>query len=276
MNDAELKEWLKLLENVAPLLPANIELHKLLFVGGQGVVYRGLVDDINAAIKIYFPGQTNERIEREIRALRELRCDTIVDLLWADKVYFNERDLNVVATSFVEGMTINELINPDAPLEVSRLGILAYDVALAIQAMWARRIVHRDLKPSNVLLRLNGRACVIDLGLARHLDDSSLTQMGATWGTLGYLSPEQMKLVRNLTCKSDIFALGIILIEAAMGRHPTFGDQMRLQARSLHEELPREIRDWQYADLLKKMLQPSAPKRPKPEEILQILERYAK
>lgn len=275
MTDKEFNHWLESAENIAHLLPDDIQVHDKLFVGGQGVVYQGLVDSVEAAIKIYFPGQVDKRIEREIRALTELQCSTIVDLLWSGKIDFHGRELNVVATSYVDGTPLDKLVQSDTPIEIYQLGTIAYDVTLAIQAMWGSRIVHRDLKPSNILLRPDERACVIDLGLARHLNDSSLTQMGATWGTFGYLSPEQTRGVRQLSCKSDIFALGVILMELAMKRHPTFGDQLRLQARGFHEELPREIANWEHADLLKQMLHPRPTKRPLPNTILQKLQRYA-
>ena len=65
------------------------------------------------------------------------------------------------------------------------------------------------------MIRPDGRACVIDLGVARHLDQTTLTALGITWGTLGYMSPEQTRAVRQLTCKSDLFSLGVILLESA-------------------------------------------------------------
>ena len=278
MASDEFKEWLKVKENIAPSLPQFVQLHNLLFMGGQGIVYRGLVENVEAAIKIYFPGQVEKRIEREIVALRELKCPTVVDLLWSNRLVFRGRELSVVATSYVTGQPLNALVKPDVPdekLDLDEVAIIGYDVALAIEAMWSRKIVHRDLKPSNILIRPNKRACVIDLGLARHLNDSSLTQMDRTWGTFGYLSPEQTRMVRQLTCKSDVFALGVIMIEGAIGRHPTFGDQLRLEALGLHDTLPREFSGWTHAELLKRMLQPRATRRPLPEEILSTLKNYA-
>ena len=278
MSNDEFKEWLKHKDNIALSLPAFIQIDELLSVGGQGVVYRGLIDSVEAAVKIYFPGQVEKRIEREINALRELSCVTVVDLLWSGKLDFGQRELNVVATSFVTGQPLNTVIKADQPdekLELDEISVIGYDVALAIEAMWSRKIVHRDLKPSNILIRPTGRACVIDLGLARHLNDSSLTQMGRTWGTFGYLSPEQTRSVRQLTCKSDVFALGVVMVEGAMGRHPTFGDQLRMQALGLHNTLPREFSGWKYSGLLKQMLHPRPTKRPLPTDILNILKDHS-
>ncbi|MBX3059468.1 MAG: serine/threonine protein kinase [Anaerolineae bacterium] len=273
-QNSEFKQWLELPSNVSPFLPDFIQVTTLLEVGGQGVVYRGLAKGEDAAIKIYFPGQTDKRIEREITALGELNCANIVKLLWSDRLNIQDNELYVVATSYVAGTPLNHLIRQQE-LADHELAVIAYDVSRAIEAMWSRRTVHRDLKPSNIVIRADGRACVIDLGLARHLNDSSLTQMGATWGTRGYLSPEQNKGVRQLSCKSDIFALGVVLVECAMRRHPSGQDQQRLEALGLHNQLTHPLDSWQYAHLVKDMLHPRQTKRPLPSDILSTLSRYA-
>lgn len=268
-------DWLKDAKNVQPLLPTDIQLGVLLYdKGGQGIVYKGTVEGRDAAIKVYLPGQVHKRISREVDALRRLRCTSIVRLLWDGAISAEGHDLMVVATEFVPGESLSSRI-ASLPLAADELGRLAYDVTLAIQALWAQRIVHRDLKPDNVLLRPGGRACVIDLGVARHLGESSLTAVGTTWGTLGYFSPEQSRAVRKLTCKSDLFALGILLVESAEGGHPTQRDQARLLARNLHVSLPAKAHEWKHSDLLRKLLDPNPVRRPLPSNVLTALREYA-
>lgn len=274
INDHELREWLNSPLEVSAQLPAELRLTSVLDSGGQGIVYRGTYADEPAAIKVYFPGQLHRRIEREVAALEMMQCHSIVQLLWWGSLSYEGYDLPVVATKLVEGVPLNERL-ASSDLSFDQLGIVAYDVAAAIDAMWAYRIVHRDLKPNNILIRENGRACVIDLGLARHIDRSSLTAMGATWGTYGYLSPEQTKGVRQLTCKSDIYALGVVLVESALGRHPTQGDQLRLFAQHLEDNLPGKAENWDHSVLLKKMLHPRPTSRPKPKQIVEQLDSFA-
>lgn len=273
-NEQELRSWLNSPSAVSSVLPNNLELVSVLDSGGQGVVFEGSCDGHPAAVKVYFPGQLQQRVEREVHALETIRSDSIVRLLWHGSLSHEGYDLPVVATELVEGVPLDEHLesNQSTPYE---LGTIAYDVAAAIDAMWRYRIVHRDLKPSNILMRKNGRVCVIDLGLARHMDRSSLTVMGATWGTYGYFSPEQLRGVRQLTCKSDVYALGIVLVESALGRHPTQGDQLRLFARQLDQNLPHEIDNWQHAPLLKRMLHSRPTSRPKPKQILNELDNFA-
>jgi serine/threonine protein kinase len=269
------KDWLKSAANVCPLLPPDVQPTDLLDDGGQGVVYRGSVNGTAAAVKFYIPGQLEERIEREVVSLGQLSCPSIVRLLWHGKVNAQGHEIHVVATELVEGETLSRALAAGRRLNDDELCILSFDVAQAIAAMWARRIVHRDLKPSNILLRPNGRACVIDLGLARHLDQSTLTGSGMTCGTLGYMSPEQCRTPRALSCHSDVFALGVLLIEAAAGHHPSNRDQRRLVAMGLHQALPPEIANWSRAALLSQMLDPRANCRPRPDEILEALAAYA-
>ena len=196
-------------------------------------------------------------------------CNATVRLLWSGDVNTPFGVLPVVATEFVEGISLAERISA-APMTQTEVAAMGRDVASAINVMWARRIVHRDLKPSNVMVAAR-HSCVIDLGLARHLDQSSLTALGATWGTYGYLSPEQTRAVRQLTCKSDIFALGILMVEALCGRHPSNGDQAQLLKLRLHERLPRRARAVDYSALLAQLLHPRPTARPMPNVVLERL-----
>ncbi len=270
----DVNQWMRAPAKVASRLPAAVAIESLLAEGGQAVVYRGSVKGAAAAIKVYRPGQLQQRVQREVEALRSLSCPSVVQLLWDGVVKVGGYELPVVATALLPGTTLTEVLSR-RPLSHDELSVVAYDVAVAIDDMWSRRIVHRDLKPSNVLLLPSGRACVIDLGLARHVEMTTLTAAGVTWGTYGYMSPEQTRAVRQLTCKSDVFSLGIILVEAAMGRHPTNGDQLRLFAKKLHEMLPGAAGSWQHSVLLMDMLHPRPTMRPMPAAMIRVLAGHA-
>ena len=238
------------------------------------MVYRGKVNDNDAAVKIYYPGQLETRVEREIEALSRLDNPRIVKLLWSGRVQIDDYQLPAVATALIAGIDLCHRINRQG-LSHNEIGIIVYDIADAIAAMWEHRIVHRDLKPANILIIPDGRACVIDLGVARHIDRTPLTATGFTWGTMGYMSPEQTRGAKQLTCKSDIFALGVIAVECSLGKHPTRQDQLRLLAIGLHEYLPPQISSWEYSAILAEMLHPRPTKRPKPEDIMNILKKYS-
>lgn len=269
------KDWLSNPINVQSLMPDDISISCLIKAGGQGAVFLGKIDGMAAAVKIYFPGQLHTRIQREVDALANLQCRSIANLLRFGEIQFAKDSLQLVATEYVEGPNLDDYIDQQGQLSEDELGNLAYDVTSAIYTMWNRRIVHRDLKPENIIRRPSGRFCVIDLGVARHLEMSSLTAMGLTWGTYGYMSPEQTKTIRQLTCKSDLFGLGVVLVEAGLGRHPTQRDQLRLLARRLHESLPAPLDSMTLSSVIQSILDPKPTRRPKPLELIEQLSDFS-
>ena len=256
------------------VLPKQVIITEVLAEGGQGIVFRGAVDSRPAAVKVYFAGQVQQRVDREIAALNRLKCRSVAALLWSGTVDLKGTTLAVVATALVPGRPLSQWI-VEGPLTHALVGAVAYDVTEAIEHLWAGRIVHRDLKPSNIVVTPEGRACVIDLGVAKHLDLSPLTVVGMTWGTFGYMSPEQLQGAKQLTCKSDLFGLGVVLLECALGEHPSHQDQLRLLASRFHESLPPRVGAWPFAELAQRLLQPQPVRRPQPAYVASMLTAYA-
>jgi len=126
-----------------------------------------------------------------------------------------------LATSYVPGPSLWDAVRGDGPLPEDAVWRLAGGLAEALQAVHARGLVHRDLKPTNVLLAADGPR-VIDFGVARALDGTSMTTTGITFGTASYMSPEQAG-GEEIGPASDVFALGCVLCFAATGGVP-FGD----------------------------------------------------
>ena len=128
---SHVKSQLSNIEYVRNLLPNNIAVEEFHAIGGQGVVYRGSVGGEIAAVKIYFPGQVQKRIEREVSALGSLDCPNIVGLLWAGEVHLdNGDDLDVVATKLVPGIDLRATIQANQ-LTSDELCDVAYDIANA-------------------------------------------------------------------------------------------------------------------------------------------------
>ena len=243
-------------------------------VGGQGVVYRatrvrradGAACHDDVALKLHLDSGQDERVEREIRAAKDLHHHALATLLEEGTISVGGRPTRYVAWQFISGEPLDEKLS-SGPLDERQTLRIALDVSSALVALWSKHIVHRDVAPKNIMLRADGSAVLIDLGGARHLDNSTITAPGATFGTPGYFSPEQCRAEHALTCASDVFGLGIVLLECLVGHHPTNFDQRRLAlsppvASSLIPGASGSLRD-----LIDRMLQVRAPFRPRLAEL---------
>ncbi|MDN3024553.1 serine/threonine-protein kinase [Streptomyces sp. S.PB5] len=127
-----------------------------------------------------------------------------------------------MATEFVDGPNLRDAVLDHGPLPVDAVRLLAAALGEALTEIHARGMVHRDLKPSNILLAPDGPR-VIDFGIVRALEATALTRTGAVVGSVGYVSPEQIRNNGRVGPPSDVFALGAVLAYAAAGREP-FGE----------------------------------------------------
>jgi serine/threonine protein kinase len=126
-----------------------------------------------------------------------------------------------LATAFVPGPSLAEAVAGHGPLPARTLRVLGARLAEALGDLHTAGLVHRDVKPGNVLLALDGPR-LIDFGVARAPEDTSLTSTGVVVGTPGFLPPEQARGGRDLGPAGDVFSLGCVLAYAATGR-PPFG-----------------------------------------------------
>ena len=199
--------------------------------GGMGHVYRARDARLGreVAVKTLPEAWASDpahvaRFELEARAASALNHPHIVTIheLGADDEHV------YIVMELVEGRSVRALLG-EGPLPHARVLRLGAQVAEALAAAHDKGIVHRDLKPENVVVTPDGRAKVLDFGLARlaprvaELDDPTrtgpLTGAGAVVGTVAYMSPEQAQ-GRPVDFRSDQFSLGVMLYEMAAGRRP--------------------------------------------------------
>jgi outer membrane protein assembly factor BamB len=206
-----------------PRVAGQFRLRARLGSGGMGQVYLGYSPAGRAvAVKICHPEFAADpafvaRFAREVAAAR-----TVNGLFTAQVIDAGPDDSPPwLATSYVPGPSLHEAVARQGPLPPLAVWRLAAGLAEALQAVHARGLVHRDLKPANVLLAADGPR-VIDFGIARALDGTSLTTTGYSFGTPGYMAPEQAD-GQPATPASDVFALGSVLCFAATGDTP-FGE----------------------------------------------------
>ena len=176
----------------------------------------GLATGERLAVKIPRPGAggaaARAALEREARVARAVEHGALVRVHAAGTC---ERG-PYLAMELVPGATLREHLASQGPLPEGALRAIGADLAGALAALHAAGWTHGDVKPENVRLRADGRAVLLDLGLALHRDEDARAVRS---GTLPYLAPEQTQGARA-TSASDVFALGIVLHECSTGRHP--------------------------------------------------------
>lgn len=221
---------------VTAALDGRFSIRGVLRVGGQGVVFRatrtrtpdGHPVTEEVALKLHLDPQQDERVQREIRAMTGVRHPCLATLVEHGVATINGNQTRYAVWEFIDGTALDQRLNSGVP-GPRVAACVGRDVASAVDHIWTKRIVHRDVSPKNIMLKTGDLGAVlIDLGAARHLDESTLTAAGITWGTYGYFSPEQARAEKALTCGSDVFSLGVVLLQCLSGRHPTNGDQAAL------------------------------------------------
>ncbi|MGH3186390.1 MAG: protein kinase domain-containing protein [Streptosporangiaceae bacterium] len=188
--------------------------------GGMGRVYLGLSPAGRAvAIKVVQPNLA-EDTEFLRRFRQEVALAKAVSGIYTAPVVASglEEDPPWLATAFVPGPSLAQVVSDHGPLSEASLWPLLGGLVEALAAIHACGVMHRDLKPSNVLLATDGPR-VIDFGISRAADGVSLTATGVVFGTPGYVSPEQAE-GKPSGPASDMFALGCVIAYAARGVGP--------------------------------------------------------
>ena len=225
------------------------EVEALLGAGGMGEVYRARDTrlDRQVALKV-LPAATLADATARARLLREARLASQLNHPHICTIHeVGEADGHVyVAMELVEGEPLSERLARGAlpPEELLRLG---GQIADALAHAHAHGVVHRDLKSANVVVTPEGRAKVLDFGLAKRLAEHeldeatrsvvSLTAPGMVVGTLAYMAPEQLR-GGAADARSDIWALGVVLYEMASGARPFQGETGFALTSAILKEAP--------------------------------------
>ena len=204
--------------------------------GGMGIVYDAVDSDgRRAALKVINPGLAEDPVFRT-RFRREIEVSRRVSGTRTAAVLDAEPDSTPpwLATEFVEGRTLGEVIEDAGPITGEALTSLAVALLQALEEIHAAGVVHRDLKPSNVILTADTPK-VIDFGIAVAAEATSLTATGAFIGSAGWMSPEQVQ-GGEVTAAADVFSWAALIAYAATATRP-FGDGRpeALAYRVVHE-----------------------------------------
>ncbi len=191
--------------------------------GGQKWVFSAdHPSDGAVVLKLIQPRMSIDLVTREISAVRQVASPRVPEILDAGEIdtplgkcfWFRERR--------IEGSPVSDLLRL-GPLDIVRVLRLGLHTLEALAKSEQERIVHRDVKPANIICDKQDSFWLLDFGLARHLQLTSLTPTADAFGkcTPGYAPPEQIHNVkRDIDSRADLFALGVTLFECATGRNP--------------------------------------------------------
>ncbi len=216
--------------------------------GGMGVVLKAWDPSLRrtVAIKVLSPvlathGPARERFKREAQAAAAVVHHHVVAIFHID--VDKDSGLPYLVMPCVVGRSLQERLDRDGPLDITAVLRIGTQAAAGLAAAHAQGIVHRDVKPANILLE-NGveRVVLTDFGLARAVDDASLTQSGVIAGTPQYMSPEQAR-GEPTDHRSDLFSLGSVLYAMCAGRAPFRAPSALAVLRRVSDEHARPIRE---------------------------------
>ncbi|WP_295802523.1 serine/threonine-protein kinase [uncultured Microbulbifer sp.] len=219
--------------------------------GGMASVYLATQESLNrqVAIKLLRGSAGNGQVDLHERFIKEAHFIASLTNPHIITIYDISRLANgddYIAMEFVGGGNLSE--NAERFRKPAEILQLIYQIAEGLAAVHARGIIHRDVKPANILFRDDGTAVLTDFGIAKDVDNSSdLTQTGFSLGSPSYSSPEQAQ-GQPLDITTDIYGLGVILLELLLGHNPFKGNSHTATAIN-HIQQPLPALPAEYAHL---------------------------
>ncbi|MBM7085478.1 protein kinase domain-containing protein [Micromonospora sp. WMMD734] len=228
------------------VLSGRYRLDERVATGGMGDVWRAtdLVLGRQVAVKVLLPALVSDpdfiaRFRAEARIMAALRHPGIVQVFdcGEDRLADGSR-ADYLVMEFVEGEPLSRRIESAGHLDVAETMSVVAQAAQALHAAHAGGIVHRDVKPSNLLVQEDGTVVLVDFGVARSTNVTSITSTNAVPGTALYMAPEQAS-GRPVSAATDIYALGAVAYCCLTGQPPFTGDNpLQVAVRHLDDEPP--------------------------------------
>lgn len=233
-------------ESLATALAEEYELLDTLGVGGQGRVFRAVQRRTGKTVAIKClhggyvdPARSTQRFDQEIASLARLQHPNIVSLIDCGQ----HQQLSYAVMEFVAGREIDTHCRLSDLDPRGRVALVA-QICDAVQFAHDNAVLHRDLKPSNIIVDHQGTPRLLDLGLAKFLDqshDGQLTATGQAVGSIYYWSPEQSRGRNDIDVRSDVYSLGMLLFYLLTDTFPERRES--LQAGDLLKAVRADARD---------------------------------
>jgi len=214
--------------------------------GGMGTVLKGHEPSLNryVAIKVLAPhlasnGAARQRFAREAQAAAAVLHENVIAIHRVEE----SNGLPYLVMPYIAGTSLQRRLDEQGPLALVAILRIARQIAAGLAAAHAQGLVHRDVKPANILLERGiERVTLTDFGLARAVDDATLTRSGVIAGTPQYMSPEQAR-GEPVDARSDLFSLGSVIYAMCTGRAPFRAETSYGILRRITDNEPRPIRE---------------------------------
>ncbi len=222
----------------------NIEIREFIGQGAHGIVLKGFQEELNrlVAVKVMAPHLASvvaarKRFAREARATAAISHPNVLPILHVDST----GQLPYLVMPYVDCESLQDRLDREGLLPVVEALRIGLQVARGLAAAHAQGLVHRDVKPANILLERGvERVMLTDFGLARAVDDATLTRSGLIAGTPHYMSPEQAR-GDAVDTRSDMFSLGSVLYAISTGRPPFRAESTYGILRRVTDDAPRPL-----------------------------------
>lgn len=225
-------------------LLGHYEILQILGQGAFGVVFKAFDEKLHrmVAIKVMNPALAatsppRKRFLREARSSAAVRHENIVAIHAVE-----EQPVPYLVMEYIPGKTLQQWLDEHGPLDPVDVLKFGLQIARGLVAAHAQGLIHRDIKPANILIdtSIEVRIKITDFGLARAVDDASMTQSGLIAGTPMYMAPEQAR-GQMLDHRADLFSLGSVLYTMASGRPPFRASNTIAVLKRVCEDTPRPV-----------------------------------
>ena len=224
----------------------HYEIEAILGRGAFGIVAKAFDEKLHrvVAIKLMNPelastSPPRQRFLREARTAAAVPHENIVAIHAVE-----EQPLPYLVMEYIPGQTLQQRMDAKGPFDAKEILRIGQQVAAGLAAAHGANLIHRDIKPSNILLSGGPaeRAKISDFGLARAVDDATMTSSGLIAGTPMYMAPEQAR-GETLDHRADLFSLGSVLYQMASGRPPFRAANTVAVLKRVCEDTPRPLDD---------------------------------
>ncbi len=217
---------------IGTTLKGRYRLYDQLATGGSATVFlaRDLMVGRMVVVKVVHDHMIDRRFlarfVREINILKDAQSPHIVSI-YDFAIDHTQEDLlspvTFIAMAYIEGLTLARIIRRLETISEQNTLALARQIALGLDELYRLGIVHRDLKAPNLMIQADDTVLILDFGIARNLNEDTLTGANIFAGTLAYAAPEQMLDARSVDIRADLYSLGVIMAECLTGHLPPRG-----------------------------------------------------